>query len=109
NPHNGNQRGIGIYYRAFLTGTTSGHISGNQVFDYQKGGIIANGHGTDVIVRDNTVSGLGPVGYIAQNGIQIGFGASARVQGNSVSGNSYTGSSTVSGGIVVVGGPCYGT
>ncbi len=64
-------------------------IHGNVVRDYQKNGITANG---DVIatITDNVVAGAGPVDYIAQNGIQIGFGGSARVAGNEVSGNDYT-------------------
>jgi hypothetical protein len=66
-----------------------------------------NGVGTSADIKNNTVSGQGPVNYIAQNGIQVGYGAIAMVQGNTVTGNSYTGTSTVSGGIIVVGGPCY--
>ena len=109
-PFNGNQRGIGIYYRAFYsTGTATGRISGNKIELYQKGGIVANGQGTDVQVMENTVTGFGPVAFIAQNGIQIGYGAAASVMKNTVTGHSYTGSSTVSGGIIVVGGPGYGT
>ena len=58
NPLNGNQRGIGIYYRAFFSaGTATGRISGNTIAQYQKGGIVANGPGTDVQVQDNTVTG----------------------------------------------------
>lgn len=108
-PFNGNQRGIGIYYRSFFNASARGDISGNTISQYQKGGIVANGRGTKVAVRDNTVTGLGPVSYITQNGIQIGYGADASVMKNTVRENSYTGSSTVSGGIVVVGGPGYGT
>ncbi len=109
NPFSGNQYGVAIYYRAyFLAGSASGTISGNQISDYQKGGIVANGQGTSVIITDNTVTGQGPVDYIAQNGIQVGYGATASVMQNTVSGNSYTGTSTVSGGIIVVGGAGYG-
>lgn len=107
-PLNGTQHGVGVYYTAFETGTASGKIDGNTIWNYQKGGIVANGQGTSVQVDDNTVSGQGPVDWIAQNGIQIGYGASAQVMRNDVSGNSYTGTSTVSGGIIVVGGTCYG-
>jgi hypothetical protein len=106
----GGQNGVGIYYRAyFLGGSASGKISGNTVYRYQKGGIVANGQGTSVVVTDNTVTGEGHIDYIAQNGIQIGYGASASVMRNAVTGNSYTGTSTASGGIIVVGGPGYGT
>lgn len=105
-PLNGDQHGVGVYYAygAAATGT----VSGTDIRNYQKGGIVANGLGTDVAIRDNVVTGQGPVAYIAQNGIQVGYGATASVTGNTVTGNSYTGTSTVSGGIIVVGGPCYG-
>lgn len=78
------------------------------IYNYQKGGIVANGAGTTASINDNVVTGQGPVGYIAQNGIQVGYGANGSVMRNIVSWNSYTGSSTVSGGIIVVGGPGYG-
>jgi hypothetical protein len=106
-PLNGSQHGIAIYYRA-EAGTTSGRISDNRLSNYQKGGIVANFTGTKVVIDRNTVTGQGPVAYIAQNGIQVGYGAEAAVLGNTVTGHSYTGSSTVSGGIIVVGGPGYG-
>jgi hypothetical protein len=108
-PFTGNQDGVAIYYRAYLsTGTATGRVAGNTIELYQKGGIVANGPGTDVQVQDNEVLGQGPVAYIAQNGIQIGYGANASVMKNHVTGHSYTGTSTVSGGIIVVGGPGYG-
>lgn len=109
-PLNGAQHGVGIYYVAYSnTGSAGGKISGNWLDSYQKGGIVANGPGVSVIVSGNQVAGEGPVAYIAQNGIQIGYGASASVMKNTVSGHSYTGTSTVSGGIIVVGGPGYGS
>ncbi len=51
-------------------------------------------------VENNAVTGLGPVDFIAQNGIQISFGATATVRGNSVSGNNYTPASYVSCGLL---------
>ena len=106
-PLNGSQHGSGIYYRAF-GGTAAGIVSGNTVTNYQKGGITANGSVTATITN-NTVSGQGPVNYIAQNGIQLGYGAKATVSGNRVTGNAYTGANFASsGGILVVGGPIYG-
>ncbi len=65
-------------------------ISGNEVTDYQKTGILVNGsvNGT---IRTNVVTGAGPVDNIAQNGIQVGFGGTGLIRGNTVSGNSYTG------------------
>ena len=107
-PLNGTQHGTGIYYRAF-GGTASGTISGNTLTNYQKGGITINGN-VSATITNNTVTGQGPVDYIAQNGIQVGYGAKATVSGNTVTGNAYTGSNLASSaGILVVGGPCFGT
>jgi hypothetical protein len=100
-PFNGAQHGLAIYFAtvdtgsattqpACTTGATTGTISGNTVDAYQKGGIIAACKGTNVEITNNTVIGAGPVDYIAQNGIQISFGGSAKLIGNDVSLNNYT-------------------
>jgi hypothetical protein len=101
-PLNGDQHGVGIYF-AYGSAST-GTIKKNTISNYQKGGIVVNGDGASAQIVDNTVTGQGPVDYIAQNGIQIGYGATGSIVGNTVSGNSYTGTS---GGIILVGGPCY--
>lgn len=110
-PHNGTQHGVAIYYRGFFeVSAVTGKLSGNQIYNYQKGGIVANGMGTQVIITGNTVTGDGHVNYIAQNGIQVGYGAQASVMRNTVSDNSYIGfpgDGSASGGILVVGGPAY--
>lgn len=105
-PFNGTQHGVGVYF-AYDTGAT-GKIWNNTVWNYQKGGIVVNGASDSASIKGNTVTGLGPVSFIAQNGIQVGYGADASVMQNTVSGNSYTGTSDDSGGILVVGGPGYG-
>ena len=71
-------------------------VSDNEVSDYQKGGIVANGSVNVTIVR-NTVQGVGPVDYIAQNGIQLGFGATGVIESNSMTDNFYTGSDVACG------------
>jgi hypothetical protein len=106
-PLDGTQHGNAIYYRALGTGTASGTVSGNTLTNYQKGGITANGN-VSATITNNIVTGQGPVPYIAQNGIQVGYGAKATVTGNTVTGNAYTGNNGASsGGILVVGGPAY--
>lgn len=106
-PLNGDQHGVGIY---FAYGSAArGDIAGNTLWNYQKGGIVVNGPDAQSDVRNNTVVGQGPVNYIAQNGIQLGYGSQANVHDNLVVGNSYTGTGqTASGGIILVGGDCYG-
>jgi hypothetical protein len=49
----------------------SGVIDGNTVSAYQKNGIVVTGSGTTASVTNNTVRGLGPVVFIAQNGIEV--------------------------------------
>lgn len=105
----GCQEGNAIEVRNFgdAADTISVTIDSNTVTGYQKTGILANGD-VNVTITNNTVTGKGAIGYIAQNGIQIGYGGTGMVKRNTVTGNSYTGNSTVSGGILVVGGPGYG-
>lgn len=86
-PFNGAQHGVGIYY----TGGATGSVTGNTVFNYQKNGISVSGTSA-VIVSGNTVTGQGPVNYIAQNGVEIIYGATASVKNNSINNNYYTGS-----------------
>lgn len=85
-PFNGSQHGVAIYF----TGGGSGTIDSNQVSAYQKGGIVGNGTGTKVTITNNVVTGLGPVPFIAQNGIQVSRSATGEVSGNSISANFYT-------------------
>ncbi len=85
-PLNGAQHGNAVVYQDGASGT----ISGNTVSNYQKNGITIRDPDSAAVVSDNVVTGEGPISYIAQNGIQISYGASALVQGNTVSGNWYT-------------------
>lgn len=105
-PFNGTQHGVGIYFRACPSGSSAtGTISGNTVNRYQKGGITVNCPGAAASISGNTVTGVGPVDYIAQNGIQVGFGATGQVMRNTVTGNSYSGTNDASSaGILVFGG-----
>ena len=114
NPFTGAQHGIGIYLRAYGANIINGQVTGNVVYNYQKAGIVANGSGVRLSKLDaNLVVGLGHVNFIAQNGIQIGYGAlpfPSQVNGNWVVNNSYIGTpgdGSASAGILVVGGPYY--
>ena len=64
-------------------------ITNNMITQYQKSGIVANGW-VAATIRNNSVTGDGPVNFIAQNGIQVGFAATAVVKMNTSSGNYYT-------------------
>lgn len=105
-PFSGAQHGNAIFYTTehvqnVPTGTASGSISGNSVNLYQKGGIVVRGAGASADVLHNKVTGLGPVDFIAQNGIQISFGGSAVVRDNIVSDNDYTPPDVISCGVLL--------
>jgi len=95
-PLNGSQHGVGVEYANGATGT----LSGTTITSYQKNGVVIDGTGTSVSAVSNTVTGQGPVDYIAQNGIQVSGGASALIKGNTVSGNWYTPKSYVACGLL---------
>ena len=86
-PHDGTQHGIAI---AWLNGA-GGTLDHSQLFDYQKGGVVADGAGTNVQIQSNTIRGLGPVSFIAQNGVQLSRGATGNVNDNVIEDHEYTG------------------
>jgi len=107
-PLNGAQHGTGIYVATEGAGT--GNILYNTVWNYQKNGITVSGPlAHDIDIKSNNVWGQGPVDFIAQNGIEVGFGAThITVDGNMVTGNAYTGTNNASStGILIIGGPYY--
>jgi hypothetical protein len=87
NPFSGTQHGVGIYWA--YGSPNKGEIGNNAVYAYQKGGIVVNGGTANV--HGNTVTGLGPISFNAQNGIQMAFGGGGMIHDNTVSGNAYTG------------------
>jgi hypothetical protein len=106
-PFNGSQHGVGVLYTTVdqagtVTGpSATGTLSGNTISRYQKNGVVISGSGAAMVVDNNTVTGLGPVDYIAQNGIQISFGATAKVTRNTVTGNDYTPSKVTACGLLI--------
>jgi parallel beta-helix repeat protein len=90
----GCQVGLAINVES-TSGSPAVNISDNSVRNYDKNGITASGPGTgggpDVTVTANTVIGVGATAATAQNGIQIGFGATGSVTNNYVADNIYTG------------------
>lgn len=65
-------------------------VGDNSIDSYQKNGITVNEPGSVVAVDENNVTGIGSTTAIAQNGIQIGFGASGRIVNNVVANNVYS-------------------
>jgi len=86
-PHDGSQHGINVAYR----NGSSGQLDHSQIYDYQKGGVVVDGTGSSATVLSNVIRGLGPVPFIAQNGVQYSRGATGVVNNNFISDNQYTG------------------
>ena len=84
---NGCQSGTGIFVQSGGGQMSSVTIDATSIHDFQKNGITANEVGTEVRIRGNFVTGVGPTTGAAQNGIQIGFGATGSITGNTVTNN----------------------
>ena len=75
-------------------------VTGNTVGSYQKTGVLVKGP-VSAVVTGNTITGYGPVDFIAQNGIQVSFGATAQVTSNTISNNFYIPTTNVACGLLI--------
>jgi parallel beta-helix repeat protein len=90
-PLSGAQRGVAIQVGSTVPGVSPGSatITDNFIDRYQKNGIRVSGAGSNAYIDDNAILGAGPTTLIAQNGIQISDGATAKITDNCISGNVY--------------------
>lgn len=81
----GCQIGLGIRVGEY-GGATAGVavVEEVSVQGYAKGGIVVSGTGSEGILRRVTVTGNGSEPRVAQNGIQISYGATGRVENSTV-------------------------
>jgi len=89
-PLSGNQQGVAVYALNDDSIPRSLFVGGNTISGYQKNGMALSGAGLTATVSGNTVTGAGPTALIAQNGIQLSYGAVGSITGNNVSGNDCT-------------------
>ncbi|MEZ4519228.1 MAG: right-handed parallel beta-helix repeat-containing protein [Chloroflexota bacterium] len=98
----GCQNGHGIIVgRSAIPTSGTADITDNLITGYQKTGIYVSNTGSGATITGNTVTGDGPISYIAENGIQVASGATAEINDNTVSGHSYTPFSYVSTGMLL--------
>jgi parallel beta-helix repeat protein len=101
----GCQDGLAVYVATDqnTTPASSSNVTMNadKVTDYDKNGITCDDPATSCTITGSTVSGIGPTGAIAQNGIQLADATSGTVTGNTVTANSYTGGGTVATGMLI--------
>jgi len=89
-PINGCQGGVGIQVgMAWTTPVEVGHavLAKDTITNYQKNGMTVDGAGSSANIAGVTVLGAGPTPELAQNGIQVSNGASAKITQANVSGN----------------------
>lgn len=80
--------------------TVTVEVKNCNVSTYCRNGITANEQGLTANIHHNTINGSGLTGDIPQNGIQIGFGASGRVNNNDVDNHAYNGTDWTATGIL---------
>jgi hypothetical protein len=83
----GTQHGVGAAWRTGSDGT----LDTTYVHQYQKNGVLVANPGTNVTVSNSHVQGLGPVMFIAQNGVQYSDHSAGFVRDNLIEDNEYTG------------------
>ena len=100
-PLNGDQHGVALYAFNDDSVARTIDVTDATISDYQKNGMALNGDGLTANVSGGQVTGAGATSLIAQNGVQIGFGAQGSITGTEISGNDYTGTSDVATGILL--------
>jgi hypothetical protein len=87
----GCQSGEGIYVQTAAGFASSVTVENSSVHNYNKNGITGNDPATTLIATGNYVQGSGvvPVPGAAQNGIQLAFGATGKINSNTVIDNIY--------------------
>jgi hypothetical protein len=105
-PLNGCQGGVGVQVGLSPTNQIGlALLSGDTIETPWKNGITVDGPGSYGDITKTVVTGDGPTPIIAQNGIQVSFGATGSVTHSTITGNNYTGTGEASAtGILVVGG-----
>jgi parallel beta-helix repeat protein len=98
----GCQDGLGVYVASDASDTSSVSMSNDVVNNYDKNGITCDDAGTICSITGSTVTGIGPTGLIAQNGVQFYDALGGSVMGNTVSGDSYTGGFFSAAGLLLI-------
>ena len=98
----GCQDGLGVYVASDTGDNSSVGMNSDTVTAYDKNGITCDDAGTICSITGSTVTGIGPTGLIAQNGIQLYDAAGGSIMGNTVSGNAYTGGTFTAAGLLLI-------
>ena len=88
-PFSGAQHGVAVYAYNNTGGPYTIAIDGMNITDFQKNAMALSGEGLTVDLDNINVVGAGSTTTTAQNGIQIGFGASGTIDNATVTGIDY--------------------
>jgi len=99
--HESCQNGMGILVENAVVGTDSVTIENNDVSNFDKNGIAMRLPGSIGTIAKNTVTGLGPTTFLAQNGILLRDSASANINSNTVKDLVYSPDTFGSAGIIL--------
>jgi parallel beta-helix repeat protein len=101
-PPGGCQNGNAVQVGRQSTGLVAdADVSDNQIDAYQKTGVVVDGAGSSARVRQNTITGLGSVNFIAQNGVQVSRQAVAEVRQNTITDNLFAPQTFASAGVLL--------
>jgi len=97
------QEGNGIEVRNIdLAGPAARvEISGNLIDGFQKTGIVVSGN-VDATIRSNSIGPSLAQRFVVANGIQVGAGTRASIEGNTIAGNSWDGDDAAATAILLV-------
>jgi parallel beta-helix repeat protein len=95
---NGNAVQVG---RDFTGIVATADVNGNDIDAYQKTGVVVDGSGSSARVRQNDITGLGSVNFIAQNGVQVSRDAVGEVRQNTITDNLFAPQTFASAGVLM--------
>jgi parallel beta-helix repeat protein len=102
----GCQGGLGVLVQSGGGGTSKVNVADSVVQNFAKNGITGTEVGTKLIVERTNVVGIGFTPFVAQNGVEFGFGATGSITDSSVADVSYLDPVTAASvGILLVGSP----
>jgi parallel beta-helix repeat protein len=82
--------GYAVFVQSGNGGSANVQVTNSSIHDYQKNGIVGQEASTQLTVRGNGVTGLGANPNLAENGIELAFGAKGTIDDNLVINHIYS-------------------
>lgn len=85
--YKGCQKGIAVNVGSGNSEVGHAKLEDDSFTGYQKNGPTASNAGSTLTIKGSVIQGEGPSSYIAQNGVQIAYGAKGTIEENTISDN----------------------